>query len=59
VARRSTALTKPLTKLNQEKKERGEAFDGKINSWDFQYYNTMLKQEKFAIDEDEVRTVAV
>ena len=39
----------------QEKKERGEAFDGKINAWDFQYYHTMLKQQKFAIDEDEVR----
>jgi len=39
----------------QEKQERGEPFDGKINSWDFQYYHTLLKQRKFTIDEDEVR----
>ena len=34
--------------------ERGEAFDGKINSWDFNYYHTLLKQRQYEIDEDEV-----
>jgi len=34
-----------LRKLKEEeKKERGEPFDGKINSWDFNYYHTLLKQ---------------
>ena len=40
----------------QEKAERGEAFDGKLNSWDFNYYHTLLKQRKYTIDEDEVCT---
>jgi thimet oligopeptidase len=39
----------------QEKQERGEDFDGKINSWDFQYYNTLLKERKYTIDEDKVK----
>jgi len=46
-----------LTALKeQEKAERGEAFDGKLNSWDFNYYHTLLKQRKYTIDEDEVCT---
>ena len=39
----------------QEKQERGEDFDGMINSWDFQYYNTLLKERKYTIDEDKVK----
>ena len=30
---------------------------GKINSWDFQYYNTLLKERKYTIDEDKVKQV--
>mmetsp|Transcript_10028 Transcript_10028/g.24804 ORF Transcript_10028/g.24804 Transcript_10028/m.24804 type:complete len:676 (+) Transcript_10028:78-2105(+) len=45
-----------LKKLKEEeKKERGEPFDGKINSWDFQYYHTLIKERTYSVDEDTVR----
>mmetsp|Transcript_34523 Transcript_34523/g.67573 ORF Transcript_34523/g.67573 Transcript_34523/m.67573 type:complete len:675 (+) Transcript_34523:73-2097(+) len=38
-----------------EKKEMGLESDGKINSWDFQYYHTLLKEREYSVDEDKVK----
>jgi Zn-dependent oligopeptidase len=38
-----------------EKLERGEPFDGKINSWDFQYYNRMLLEKEYQVDHETIK----
>jgi len=45
-----------LAKLKGElAAERGETSDGKINSWDFQFFHTLLKEREYTVDEDKVR----
>ncbi|EKX31130.1 hypothetical protein GUITHDRAFT_166948 [Guillardia theta CCMP2712] len=45
-------LGKLLKLKEEEKKGRKEEFDGKINSWDFQYYHTLLAEKEFSVNED-------
>jgi len=39
----------------QECKERNMAFDGKINAWDFRYYNRLLLEKNYNVDQDLIR----
>ena len=35
----------------EEAKELGFEFDGKLNFWDFRYYMTMVEEKQYAVDQ--------
>ncbi|KXS14454.1 zincin [Gonapodya prolifera JEL478] len=39
----------------KEKEERREVYDGKINSWDFNYYNRMLLEKEYEVDDQAIK----
>ena len=46
------------TLLDIKKKEKdalGEPFDGKINSWDYQYYNRILLETEYDVDHEKIK----
>lgn len=48
-------LQKLLSLKEQEKKDRNEPCDGKINPWDLQYYSRILLESEYSIDEEKIK----
>jgi len=50
---------KDIEKLLQikktEKEERGESFDGKLNCWDWRYYETVLLDKEYQLDHEIIK----
>ncbi|KAG1239041.1 hypothetical protein G6F68_018721 [Rhizopus microsporus] len=50
---------KEIERLKQlkknEKKNRGEEYDGELNSWDTSYYERMLLGTEYAVDQEEIK----
>ncbi|KAG1452973.1 hypothetical protein G6F46_009734 [Rhizopus delemar] len=50
---------KEIERLKQlkknEKKDRGEEYDGELNSWDTSYYERMLLGTEYAVDQEEIK----
>lgn len=44
-----------LALKEKEKKELGEAFDGKINMWDYNYYTRLREELEYQVNQEEVR----
>jgi len=39
----------------EEAKELGFEFDGKLNFWDFRYYMTMVEEKQYAVDQEKLK----
>ena len=39
----------------EEAKELGFEFDGKLKFWDFRYYMTMLEEKQYAVDQEKLK----
>ncbi|KAI9323370.1 hypothetical protein BX666DRAFT_2116999 [Dichotomocladium elegans] len=39
----------------EEKEQRGEAFDGAVNAWDTGYYERILLEKEYSVDQEEIR----
>ncbi len=48
-------LEKLLEIKRKEKEALGEPFDGKINSWDYQYYNRILLETEYDVDHEKIK----
>lgn len=48
-------LVKLLSLKKAEKEARGEPFDGKINSWDVNYYNRVLLETEYEVDDEKIK----
>lgn len=48
-------MTKLLSLKKAEKEARGEPFDGKINSWDVNYYNNILLTTEYQVDNEAIK----
>jgi len=47
---------KELEKMLELKKEKtGDQFDGKINSWDFNYYDRLIREKQYSVNEQEIQ----
>jgi len=52
---RDSDLALFLEYKQQECKELGIEFDGKINSWDMRYYMTRVEERKYSVDENKLK----
>jgi len=48
-------IEKLLQIKKDEKAERGEPFDGKLNVWDWRYYETVLLEKEFQLDHEIIK----
>ncbi|TPX58646.1 hypothetical protein SpCBS45565_g07930 [Spizellomyces sp. 'palustris'] len=48
-------LQRLLELKKKEKASRNEPFDNKINSWDFQYYNRLLLESEYSVNDEEIK----
>ncbi|CAO3589912.1 unnamed protein product [Absidia cylindrospora] len=39
----------------KEKEERGEEYDGTLNSWDINYYERILLETKYSVDQEQIK----
>ncbi|KAI8619462.1 hypothetical protein BC830DRAFT_1160627 [Chytriomyces sp. MP71] len=44
-----------LAQKQKTKKERGEAFDGKLHPWDISYYINQVEKERYEVDHQELK----
>jgi len=44
-----------LRMKEEEAKELGFEFDGKLNFWDFRYYMTMVEEKQYAVDQEKLK----
>ncbi|KAJ3028140.1 hypothetical protein HK097_006027, partial [Rhizophlyctis rosea] len=48
-------IERVLRLKEQESKERGIEFDGKVNAWDFQYYHRLLLERDYQVDDEKIK----
>ncbi len=48
-------LAKLLDLKRKDKEALGEPFDGKINSWDYQYYNRIFLETEYDVDHEKIK----
>jgi len=44
-----------LNMKKEEKKSRGEEFDGKLNIWDWRYYENILLEKEYQVDHNKIK----